>query len=295
MESTNLLQQSKKVKGDLLMEQKNLRQLLSKEALEVRYEKLTLKDDFMFGKVMQDERNCIDMLERLTGNRIEKIRSVVGQKVIKITNDSKGVRYDIYVEDENDNVYDTKMQQKNGTADIEVLPKRARFYQGMVDLNLLETGNKYKNLKTSYVIFICTFDPFGRDLCCYEFENICVSGADISLNDGRKILIFNTKGNNINVSKETYDFLKYIETNVVCDDYTERLNNDISKARMNKEWRVEYMKTLLHDMDVREEGREEKTYSVVQNMLRKGMDITDICELAECSEEYVEEVRKSLQ
>ena len=280
------------------MEQKNLRQPLSKEALEVRYEKLTLKDDFMFGKVMQDERNCIDMLERLTGNKIEKISTVVGQKVIKITNDSKGVRYDIYVEDENDNVYDTEMQQKNGTADIEVLPKRARFYQGMVDLNLLESGGDYEDLKTSYVIFICTFDPFGEDLCSYQFENICVNGANISLKDGRKILIFNTKGNTINVSRETYDFLKFIDANVVSDEYTERLSKDVSKARMNKEWRVEYMKTLLHDMDVRREGRaegrKEEKRCVITNMLRKGMDIVDICELAECSEEYVEEVRKSL-
>ena len=108
-------------------------------------------------------------------------------------------------------------------------------------------------------------------------------------------MIFNTKGNTINVSKETYDFLKYIETNVVSDEYTERLSRDVSKARMNKEWRVEYMKTLLHDMDVRREGREEEKRCVITNMLRKGMDITDICELAECSEEYVEEVRKSLQ
>ena len=298
MESTNLLQQSKKERGDLLMEQKNLRQPLSKEALEVRYEKLTLKDDFMFGKVMQDERNCIDMLERLTGNKIEKISTVVGQKVIKITNDSKGVRYDIYVEDENDNVYDTEMQQKNGTADIEVLPKRARFYQGMVDLNLLESGGDYEDLKTSYVIFICTFDPFGEDLCSYQFENICVNGANISLKDGRKILIFNTKGNTINVSRETYDFLKFIDANVVSDEYTDRLSKDVSKARMNKEWGVEYMKTLLHDMDVRREGRaegrKEEKRCVITNMLRKGMDIVDICELAECSEEYVEEVRKSL-
>ena len=28
-------------------------------------------------------------------------------------------------------------------------------------------------------------------------------------------------------------------------------------ARMNKEWRVEYMKTYFHDIDVRDEGREE--------------------------------------
>lgn len=111
-------------------------------------------------------------------------------------------------------------------------------------------------------------------------------------------MIFNTKGNTINVSKETYDFLKYIETNVVSDEYTERLSRDVSKARMNKEWRVEYMKTLLHDMDVREEGREEgieqKSRDVIKKMLHKGMDIVDICELTECSEEYVEEVRKTL-
>lgn len=194
------------------------------------------------------------------------------------------------------------MQQKNKSTDVKILPKRARFYQGMMDLNLLESGGDYEELKTSYVIFICTFDPFGRDLCCYEFENICVYGENIPLNDGRKILLFNTKGNTINVSKEAYDFLKFIETNVVSDEYTEHLNKDVSIARMNKEWRVEYMKTLLHDMDVKREGREEGIIvgrqqgirDIVQNMLRKGMDIAEICELAECDEEYVEEVRKSL-
>ena len=102
--------------------------------------------------------------------------------------------------------------------------------------------------------------------------------------------------------QETQDFLEFIETNKTSDEYTERLNNDVKIARMNKEWRVEYMKTLLHDMDVRregrtkgrEEGREEKSYAVVRNMLNKGMDISEICEVAECSEEYVEEVRKTL-
>lgn len=58
------------------------------------------------------------------------------------------------------------------------------------------------------------------------------------------------------------------------------------------------MKTLLHDMDVREEGREEGREQgircVVENMIRKGMDIADICELAECDKEYVEAIRKSL-
>ena len=40
--------------------------------------------------------------------------------------------------------------------------KRTRYYQGMIDLNILEKGENYKSLKKSFVIFICTFDLFGR-------------------------------------------------------------------------------------------------------------------------------------
>ena len=280
------------------MKQKNNDELLLRETIEASYEKLTLKDDFMFGKVMQNERNCIDMLERLTGNKIEGIKSSVNQKAIRITNDSKGVRYDVYVEDHSDNVYDAEMQQNGRNKDIDMLPRRARFYQGMVDLNLLESGGNYRELKNSYIIFICTFDPFGNGLSCYEFENVCKDNSKIKLLDGRKILIYNTKGKDINVDKRTLSFLEFIETNKVCDEYTERLSQDVAKARMNKEWRVEYMKTLRHDMDVREEGREESreetTYAIVMNMLRKGVAVIDICELTECSEEYVEGLRQTM-
>ena len=48
-----------------------------------------------------------------------------------------------------------------------------------------------------------------------------------------------------------------METSEASDDYTDKLDNDVALARLNKEWRVEYMKTLLHDMDVRNEGRAE--------------------------------------
>ena len=32
----------------------------------------------------------------------------------------------------------------------------------MIDLNILEKGEDYRNLKKSYVIFICTFDQYGK-------------------------------------------------------------------------------------------------------------------------------------
>lgn len=34
-------------------------------------------------------------------------------------------------------------------------------------------------------------------------------------------------------------------------------NEQVDKARQNREWMVEYMKTLVHDMDVRNEGIEQ--------------------------------------
>ena len=177
------------------------------------YEKLSLADDFMFCKIMSKPKNCIEMLQRLTGNKIEKVKTITDQKVIQVTSDSKGIRYDVYVEDNNNIVYDAEMQRKRSEKEtgIEILSKRVRAYQGLMDMNLLENGGSYKNLKNSYVIFICTFDPFGRGLSCYGFENICKDVDELKLLDGRKILFFNTKGTIKNISPEAEVFLEYIE------------------------------------------------------------------------------------
>ena len=72
------------------------------------------------------------------------------------TADGKGIRFDVYSEDDSGIVYDCEMQ----TSKKDNLPKRTRYYQGMIDLNLLERGADYKELKKSYVIFICPFDQF---------------------------------------------------------------------------------------------------------------------------------------
>ncbi len=267
---------------------KNYATYLSPHELEVQYERLTLKDDFIFGKVMQEPCNCVEMLQRLTGNVIGDNISINNQKAIKVAVDGKAVRYDVYVEDEATGLYDAEMQQNDNRA---VLPKRSRFYQGLMYLNHLETGDEYSELLDSYVIFICTFDPFDKGLYCYEFENVCKGFddmKDIYLGDGRKILIYNTKGTVCNVDKNTENFLRYIETGEICDDYTEGLEHSVSRARCNKEWRVEYMKTFCHDADVRREGieigkeigmsqgQDKKLVEIVCRKLRKGKSIENI-------------------
>ena len=76
---------------------------------------------------------------------------------------------DVYVEDDQNTVFNLEMQ----TSDNRNLPKRMRYYQGVIDLNILQKGQDYTKLKKSYVIFICTFDPFGEGRHIYTFCNTC--------------------------------------------------------------------------------------------------------------------------
>lgn len=135
-----------------------------------RFEELKLKDDFMFGVVMRNPKYCKPFLETILRIKISHIEYPKSQETIDIMADAKSVRLDVYVEDDKNTVYNIEMQ----TTLKDNLPKRMRYYQGMIDLNILEKGENYKNLKKSFVIFICTFDLFGLGRHVYTFENRCI-------------------------------------------------------------------------------------------------------------------------
>lgn len=56
------------------------------------------------------------------------------------------------------------------TTKYEELPKRSRYYQDIIDLNLIEKGEAYDILNTSYIIFICTFDFLKAIKVCMNLK-----------------------------------------------------------------------------------------------------------------------------
>lgn len=62
-----------------------------------------------------------------------------------------------------------------------------------MDLNILEKGDNYKDLKRSFIIFVCTFDLFGEGRHIYTFENRCIQNPDLGLGDDTTKIILNTK------------------------------------------------------------------------------------------------------
>lgn len=224
-----------------------------------KYEELEISDDFMYGKVTQDLNLNREVLEMATGRKIEKVRFAENQKTIIATIEGKDVKLDSYVEDDEGVVYDAEMQNRSGedTNSDPQLPKRSRYYQGMIDINILEGGARYQELKRSYIIFFCTFDPFGKGLKRYTFENICHEDMSLTLDDGATKIFFNSKGKKTgacSLSKSQEAFLHFVETGEASDDLTRKLKNKVDQIRANKKWRVEYMKALTHDQDVYDSG-----------------------------------------
>ena len=258
------------------MERKNFFAPFTMEQLEKQYERLGLENQFIFGKVMKDKSLCIQMLECLTGNTIDDVNEITVEKFVKICNDAKGVRYDVYIEDSLNRIYDAEMQNLNSITKEE-LPLRSRFYQGMIDLALLESGTDYITLQESYVIFICTSDPFDRNLGCYSISNLCHEDISLPFNDKRTILYFNTKGNLDSISENAKNFLNYIESRTVNGDFVKQLDNAVKNARLNKEWRVEYMHSVVHDRDMINIGKREGIEKGMIALIRvcRKMNISD--------------------
>ncbi len=144
----------------------------------------------MFSVIMRNPKFCKPFLERVLGIKISHIEYPKSQETIDISADAKSVRLDIYVEDGNNTVYNIEMQ----TTENRNLPKRTRYYQDMIDLSILEKGENYKDLKRSFVIFVCTFDLFGEGRHIYTFENRCLQNPELGLEDGTTKIILNTKG-----------------------------------------------------------------------------------------------------
>ncbi|WP_275443078.1 hypothetical protein [Petralouisia muris] len=71
------------------------------ETTQTNWEELSISNDFLFGKVMQNPELCKELLQRiLPGLEIDRVEYPELQKNIKPNMDAHGVRLDVYVKDD---------------------------------------------------------------------------------------------------------------------------------------------------------------------------------------------------
>ncbi len=135
------------------------------------------------------------------------------------------------------------------------LHKRSRYYQGMIDLNLIERGAYFKELKRSFVIFICLEDHFNSDLPIYTFENVCLENRLIQLNDEAIKIFINADCKTDNLSPQIKEFFNYLKTQEPTGKLTQHIAGNVQKVASNEKWRLEYMTFQMKLNEVREEGK----------------------------------------
>ena len=237
-------------------------------------EQLNLDDDFLFAKVMSDKDICKKVLEKILNIKIQYIEMPSEQKVIDILLDSKAVRLDIYVSDGNNTIYNVEMQKgkrKN-------LAKRSRYYQGSIDLDMISKGRDYNELQKSFVIFICTFDPFNKGRHFYTFENRCNEDNKLVLGDETTKIFLNTKGILDDVDEEMLEFLAYIEestdavANVAKSQLVKEINQKVKYLKEDKSMEAEYMTLLERDREKFQEGIEQGIEKGIEQGIEKGIE-----------------------
>ncbi len=208
-----------------------------------RFKDLNLNSSFLFAALFSDPEACKMLLEILLDRKISKV-NVKTENSILLSSDARCIRLDVNARDEFNVNYDIEAQN----TDEGNIVKRARYYQAEMDVAELKPGDDFNRLPDSYVIFICTFDPFGEGLYRYTFIERCEENGR-ALQDGTCKIFINTKGTNIKeVPEVLIHFLKYYENSTdeyvssIDDKAIRKIHHKVMQLKSSREWEAGYMK-----------------------------------------------------
>ena len=219
------------------------------------WEELTICDNFLFQKVMRNESLCKRLIEKLLNIKIKSITYPVTEKTIDISIGSKSIRLDLYAKTDEGTVVNIEMQ----TTDRREmkLPKRTRYYQSLIDLEVQDKGREYAELKKSYIIFICTFDYFKLGRKVYTFTNRCHECEGLELGDETCKIILNSGGTVGEVDEDIDNFLSYVNGRAAEGAFTQEVASEVERIKRHDEIRREYMSLRLALAEQHQDGFEE--------------------------------------
>ena len=260
----------------------------------------------VFPIVMQDETICRRLLELILGKKIGAVRfddettfdEISMEKILMKGAALKAVKLDVFATDELA-WYNVEMLCY---VDKE-LPKRSRMYQAEIDSDKLKGGQSYSELRDSYIIFICNYDPFGRGKAVYRFRYREDEEKDLYLEDGTYKIYLNTACAEEAIPDDMKNLFQYIRNMKVesGDELVTRIHRSVEN--LNKGDKEGPMHTMYDFVKEREQamfeegqiagekrGRLEGIQSTAVKMWAMGMDIAMISEATGLTEDELKKL-----
>ncbi|MCI5873181.1 MAG: Rpn family recombination-promoting nuclease/putative transposase [Roseburia sp.] len=252
-----------------------------------KLEELNLMDDFLFQEMVSQEEGgeefCRILLGTILGRTIRKVKVIPQKNILGIDTDKHGIRLDAYIEEVREecelegvklidaevasDIYDI---EPNNRYERQLLPKRMRYYHGLIDTQFLAVDMRYDKLPNVVIITILPYDPFEKGRMVYTIQNQCVEDGTIPYQDGAKKIFLYTKGTEGNPSQELRDMLKYMEKttedNVTNQDIA-NIHKLVRKVKWDRKVGISYMKSWERESIARDEGRIEGRIETILELL----------------------------
>ena len=233
-------------------------------------EDLNLVDDFLVNSLTihkvygEPAARCI--LECILGRKIGKLKIIPQHFVPGEDTDEHGIRIDVYLDEEDGELFDLEPDNNSGDEDVAALPKRARFYHAKLDAGSLKIGEEYGSLRNVFVIFITTYDPFGLGRMVYTVKNACIEVPKLHYEDGARTIFLYMKGTVGNPPESLRELLYYMEHTSKENARTENLQRlhkmvmavkKEQKTFLDGKVGLTYMKSFEIEQKIRREGIKE--------------------------------------
>ena len=256
----------------------------------------------VFALVMRDPELSKGLLQMIFPDRkIENIKlheeSLDIEKTIIATIESRKVRLDVLFEDEKA-WYDIELQVR----DENNLANRTRYTHAIMDVYALKAGQDFNELKKSYVIFLCCFDPFKLGEPVYRFS-MKEEKNNLSLGDDSFTIILNSKASVEKTPKMFQELFEYMNESTVPAENRLLQQIDNSVKTWNTGEGVSVIMTLEQEILIKEtrarkEGREEgmqegeanATRKIAIRLLQSGMLPKEVARATELSEAEVSDL-----
>lgn len=244
---------------------------MNREELEKKWEKADFKDSVIFAWVVSENKDiCLEILQiilpELNITQIVEIRSEDTRKESRVL---RGVRFDVYVEDDKGRMYDIEMQINNNHD----LGKRLSYYQSNLVRQSLTEGQSFLEKVDTYIIFICDYDFGGSGLPRYTTKLVLDENGR-ALDTGEHNVILNAKAKEFaGVSEKLKAFLEYVNSSLVTSDLTQRIETSVEILKKSVERKENYMtyeqEMLTREYYARKEGREEGKKDLLEKAIKK--------------------------
>ena len=204
------------------------------------HDNINLSDFILFLSVMKDKRAYQNALSIILDEPDIQIQEVKVEQVILNKLGLRAIRLDAWALSTDERQFNMEMQNSSGS---DYIPKRSRFYQGLMDSPFLKAGKntKYKDLPFTVIIFITQDDIFKRDRAKYTFKERCEEMDDLWLEDGTTKIFLNMSSKN--GSKELVSLLQYMKNTdidnpeiLVKDERIIELDNIVTEVKCSEEW-----------------------------------------------------------